>query len=231
MRFSPSCTTGLGLAASEPVAPYAGKDTFPLSDGSVSLVLETADSAGRAGVRVPYCRVRGYGMAHSDVPFGTVGGSSEGLVKAVRAALADAELTAADIDGILGFANGMTEVDSQETAGLSAVFDLSRVPVLSVKQRTGEGRAASAALALAHGAFLLHGDLDTEPDAYLGSPPARPAWCRQASPQAPSAACWLCLCSRRLVHGGRDREGSLTGDGRGTGAPGSTYYTQETSHL
>ena len=76
----------------------------------------------------------------------------------------------------------MTEVDSQETAGLSAVFDLSRVPVLSVKQRTGEGRAASAALALAHGAFLLHGDLDAEPDAYL-----LPA--------------------------------------------GSTYYTQETSHL
>ena len=27
--------------------------------------------------------------------------------------------------------------------------------------------AASAALALAHGAFLLHGDLDAEPDAYL----------------------------------------------------------------
>ena len=157
---------GLGLAASEPVTPYAGKDTFPLSDGSVSLVLETADSAAARGA-VPYCRVRGYGMAHSDVPFGTVGGSSEGLVKAVRAALADAELTAADIDGILGFANGMTEVDSQETAGLSAVFDLSRVPVLSVKQRTGEGRAASAALALAHGAFLLHGDLDAEPDAYL----------------------------------------------------------------
>ena len=157
---------GLGLAASEPVTPYAGKDTFPLSDGSVSLVLETADSAAARGA-APYCRVRGYGMAHSDVPFGTVGGSSEGLVKAVRAALADAELTAADIDGILGFANGMTEVDSQETAGLSAVFDLSRVPVLSVKQRTGEGRAASAALALAHGAFLLHGDLDAEPDAYL----------------------------------------------------------------
>lgn len=132
----------------------------------MSLVLETADSAAARGA-VPYCRVRGYGMAHSDVPFGTVGGSSEGLVKAVRAALADAELTAADIDGILGFANGMTEVDSQETAGLSAVFDLSRVPVLSVKQRTGEGRAASAALALAHGAFLLHGDLDAEPDAYL----------------------------------------------------------------
>ena len=36
-----------------------------------------------------------------------------------------------------------------------------------MKQRTGEGRAASAALALAHGAFLLHGDLDAEPDAYL----------------------------------------------------------------
>lgn len=181
---------GLGLAASEPVTPYAGKDTFPLSDGSVSLVLETADSAAARGA-ASYCRVRGYGMAHSDVPFGTVGGSSEGLVKAVRAALADAELTAADIDGILGFANGMTEVDSQETAGLSAVFDLSRVPVLSVKQRTGEGRAASAALALAHGAFLLHGDLDAEPDAYLL--PAGKTGMMQTSVSAGSLRCLLAV--------------------------------------
>ena len=85
----------------------------------------------------------------------------------------------------------MTEVDSQETAGLSAVFDLSRVPVLSVKQRTGEGRAASAALALAHGAFLLHGDLDAEPDAYLL--PAGKTGMVQTSVSAGSLRCLLAV--------------------------------------
>lgn len=157
---------GLGLAAAEPVLPYTGKDAFTLSDGSVSMLLETAESATARGAE-PYCRVVGYGMAHGCVPFGTVGGSSEGLVKAIRAALTDAHMTASDIDGILGFANGMAEVDAEELGGLSAVFDLSRTPVISVKERTGEGRAASAALALAHGALLLHGDLDSEPNAYL----------------------------------------------------------------
>lgn len=157
---------GLGLAAAEPVLPYAGKEAFSLSDGSVSLLLETASSAAVRGAE-PYCRVVGYGMAHSSVPFGRVGGSSDGLTRAIRAALSDARLTASDIDGILGFANGLSEVDAEELAGLSAVFDLSKTPVLSVKERAGEGRAASAALSLAHGALLLHGDLDAEPNAYL----------------------------------------------------------------
>lgn len=157
---------GLGLAAAEPVLPYTGKNDFTLSDGSISLLLETAGSATARGVE-PYCRVVGYGMAHGCVPFGTVGGSSEGLVKAIRAALEDAHMTASDIDGILGFANGLAEVDAEELHGLSAVFDLSKTPVISVKERMGEGRAASAALALAHGALLLHGDLAAEPNAYL----------------------------------------------------------------
>lgn len=157
---------GLGLVAAEPVLPYTGKDAFTLSDGSVSMLLETAASATARGAE-PYCRVVGYGMAHGCVPFGQVGGSSEGLVKAICAALEDAHMTVSDIDGILGFANGMAEVDNEELNGLSAVFDLSETPVISVKERAGEGRAASAALSLAHGALLLHGDLDAEPNAYL----------------------------------------------------------------
>ena len=67
---------------------------------------------------------------------------------------------------MVGFANGHQALDGIETEGLAKVFDLSRVPVISVKERAGEGRAASAALGLAHAALLLHGDLAGEPDAY-----------------------------------------------------------------
>ena len=56
-----------------------------------------------------------------------------------------------------------------EAEGLSKCFDLSRVPVISVKERAGEGRAASATLGLAHAALMLHGDLAEEPDAYLAA--------------------------------------------------------------
>lgn len=158
----------LGLVADGAVAPYENENSrqFPLSDGSISVLMETVDSAKARGA-APYCRITGYGMAHGSVPFGTVTGSVAGLTGAIEAALADANLTCGDIDAVIGFANGHGALDALETEGLSRFFDLSAVPVLCVKERTGEGRAASAALALAHGALLLHGDLDAEPDAYL----------------------------------------------------------------
>lgn len=156
---------GLGLAADEKVKPYEKKKTFSLSDGSISVLMETAASAEKRGA-APYCRITGYGMARGSVPFGTLGGSEAGCVGAIRSALTDAGVAAHDIDAVIGFANGHETVDAIETAALSEVFDLTRIPVITVKERTGEGRAASAALALAHGALLLHGDLGTETDAY-----------------------------------------------------------------
>lgn len=156
---------GLGLAADEKVRPYENKNVFSLSDGSVSLLLETEASAKKRGAGA-YCKVTGYGMAHASVPFGKLSGSAGGLTAAVRAALSDAHITAADIDAVIGFANGHAAVDQAEADGLSPLFDLTKVPVLTVKERTGEGRAASAALALAHGALLLSGDTDVC-DAYV----------------------------------------------------------------
>lgn len=156
----------LGLTTDESVHPYEGRDTFSLSDGSISILLETELSANARGAQ-PYCRVTGYGMAHRSVPFGTVAGSAEGLANAIRAALDDADTTPDAIDAVIGFANGCRRVDQEETDALSRFFDLTVVPVITVKERTGEGRAASAALGVAHGALLLHGDRTTETDAYL----------------------------------------------------------------
>lgn len=155
----------LGLVANEKVRPYEGKNTFSLSDGSISALLETADSAKARGAQI-LCRVTGYGMAHGSVPFGTVSGSVSGLVGAVDAALADANLSAQDVDAIVGFANGHAAPDAIEIEGLSKFFDLGNTPILSVKERAGEGRAASATLGLAHAALLLCGNLGEEPNAY-----------------------------------------------------------------
>ncbi len=157
---------GLKLVTKEPVKPYSKQTAFTLSDGSVSVLLETATSAASRAATV-YCKVTGYGMAHGSVPFGTLRGSEHGLVAAIQNALTDANITAAQIDAVIGFANGHTTIDAIETAGLSQFFDLSKIPVLSVKERAGEGRAAAASLALAHGALLLHGDLTMETDAYF----------------------------------------------------------------
>ena len=105
-------------------------------------------------------------MAHESVPFGTVKGSGQGLANAISSAFVDAGVRPEEIDAVIGFANGEESVDAAEAEGLCAFPALGTLPLLSVKDRTGEGRAASAALAMAHGALLLHGDLPACTKAY-----------------------------------------------------------------
>ena len=73
-----------------------------------------------------------------------------------------------DIDAIVGFGNGNKNIDKVELDAYANVFGakLDKVPVITVKERMGEGRAATASLSAAHAALMLHGDIATEVDAY-----------------------------------------------------------------
>ena len=73
----------LGYSADEKARPYEGRNGFSLSDGSISVLMETKESAKNRNARV-YCRITGYGMAHSSVAFGTVSGSEKGLETLVK---------------------------------------------------------------------------------------------------------------------------------------------------
>ena len=162
----------LGVTTDEVSSPYSEGSGFSLSDGSVTMVLETREHAEARNAEV-YCRIRGCGTAHDSVPFGTLTGSAGALRAAIDEALADGGLTADEIDAVIGFANGCKAVDAIEVQVLSERFGA--VPVLSVKERMGEGRAASSAMGLAHAALLLHGELAEEADAYTlaGGTPRR----------------------------------------------------------
>lgn len=153
----------LGSIAETPATPYAGGDGFTLSDGCVSLLLEREDAAAARGAKV-YCRAAGYGMARKNVPFGTLAGSGAGLEEAIANALSDAGMAPSDIDAIAGFANGDKTTDGLETAAYFNVFGerFTEIPVITVKERAGEGRAASAALACAHTALLLSGKMESD---------------------------------------------------------------------
>lgn len=157
---------GLGLVSDERVNPYDGKNKFSLSDGSISNLIETKESATKRGATV-YARVTGYGMAHASVDFGSVYGSQFGLENAISQALDDANVSAGDISAVIGFANGMKVIDDIELNGLKKFFDLEKTPIITVKKRMGEARAATSALALSHSALMLHGDIEREKDAYL----------------------------------------------------------------
>ena len=150
----------LGVAAGDVVAPFAENEGFVVGDGSVSIMLEEEDYAKARGAKV-YCYALGFGHGRKNVKFGKLAGSDEALDKAINDALADAGLSAADIDAVCGFANGCKRIDDIEKGALQRVFGdkLATMPLFEVKERVGEGRAGSAALAAAEAAMLLNGEL------------------------------------------------------------------------
>lgn len=153
----------LNVAADKVVAPFDNTDGFVVGDGSVSIMMETEEYAKARDAKV-YCYALGYGNGRKNVKFGKVSGSGEALDKAVESALKDAGLTAADIDAVCGFADGFKIVDDIEKNALSRIFGdkLATLPVFEVKERVGEGRAASATLAAAEAALLLSGEMESD---------------------------------------------------------------------
>ena len=158
----------LNLLSSEIKGAYSENKGFTLGDGSTSIIIETESSLKERGAK-PYAVLSGYGMAHKSVALDTISGSEDALSQAISDALKDSSLTASDIDAVVGFANGDKETDSVERAGLKAVFGskFSSLPVYTVKDTTGEGRASSASLSCAHAALLLSNKYDLNGSAYF----------------------------------------------------------------
>ena len=145
----------LGKVAANTGKAYSGMEGYVLGDGSTSLVLESENSLKERGAK-PYAEVAGYGMAHSAIAFGQLEGSGDALCEAIRLAAEDAGMKFEDIDAIVGFGNGDKEIDTLELDAYKKVFgDDFALPVFTVKDTTGEGRAASAALSAAHAALML----------------------------------------------------------------------------
>ena len=140
----------LELTTDEKVNAFDGKDRFNLSDGSVSVLLET----GKEG----YAYIKGYGMAHQDVKFGKISGSDLGLKNAILLALKDANMSIDDIDLVSGFACGLKAIDDIELNIYSELFK--NIDLLEIRDYFGEARSASASLSLALPALMLGGKLD-----------------------------------------------------------------------
>ena len=160
----------LDVLAKTPTTPYSSSKGFVLGDGSVSLLLETEEAVKARGAKI-YCYALGYGNGRKNVKFGKISGSDEALDKAILAAIQDAGLTPNDIDAVCGFANGLKELDDIEKKSLVRVFKdkASSLPLFEVKERFGEGRAASATLAAAEAALLLSSELKEDFAYFIGN--------------------------------------------------------------
>ena len=159
----------LGLhGEAEATVPYTmdGRD-FVLSEGAVTIMLETEEGAKERGADV-LAEVAGYAMTHESVTVGTIKGSGEALDKAIKAACANAGITVDEIDAVVGFGNGNKNVDAIEVESYGRVFgeDVKNLPVHNIKTYVGEARAASATLSAVHAGLMLAGKLPEEMPAY-----------------------------------------------------------------
>ncbi len=119
-------------AASRPFD--ADRDGLVPSGGAATLILESYESAKRRGARI-LAEVIGYGFSsngeHITVP------NVEGPVRAIKRALKDAGITAADVDYVNAHATATPVGDANEAKALDTVFGAYKTPVSSTKSMTG----------------------------------------------------------------------------------------------
>jgi len=143
MRVLAPVSGGGAQGACRPFA--ADRAGFALGEGAAALVIESAAHARRrrAPARVA---LAGYGTScdaqHISQP------ASEGQVRAMRLALADAGLAAADIGHVNSHGTATAAGDAAEAASLCEVFGAHGVPVSATKSLHGHLMGAGGAVEL-----------------------------------------------------------------------------------
>ncbi|MCD9196488.1 ketosynthase chain-length factor [Streptomyces albireticuli] len=129
---------GLMSTDENPERAYLPFDTdangYVPGEGGALLILEDAEAARGRGATNIYGEIAGYGATFDPKPGS---GREPGLRRAIEAALADAGLTAGDIDVVFADAAGTPELDRVEADAISAVFGPGGVPVTAPKTMTG----------------------------------------------------------------------------------------------
>ncbi|MFB6837432.1 ketosynthase chain-length factor [Streptomyces sp. NPDC056361] len=123
-------------------------------EGGALLILEDAEAARRRGATRVYGEICGYGSTFDPAPDS---GREPTLRKAIEVALADAGLSAGDVDVVFADAAGTPELDRIEATAITEVFGPRAVPVTAPKTMTGRLGSGAAPLDVAT-AFLAMRD-------------------------------------------------------------------------
>ncbi|NUV89923.1 ketosynthase chain-length factor [Streptomyces sp. KAI-26] len=122
-------------------------------EGGAILIMEDEAAAAERGATV-YGHIAGYGSTFDPAPGS---GRPPGLLRAAELALAEAGLTAADIDVVFADAAAVPELDRVEAEALKTLFGPHGVPVTAPKTMTGRLYSGAAPLDVAT-AFLAMRD-------------------------------------------------------------------------
>jgi 3-oxoacyl-[acyl-carrier-protein] synthase II len=117
------------------------RDGVVFGEGGGVVIAEDLDHAKKRGARV-YGEVVGFGSAFDSRRDG------RGLARAIRAALAQAGITADAVDHVNAHGNSTTQGDRREAQALREVFGARPVPVFAAKSYFGDLGAGSGAVEL-----------------------------------------------------------------------------------
>src|SRR6185312_7653116 len=109
------------------------RDGFVMGEGAASLVMEELDHARARGARI-YAEVLGYSLNNDAFHMTTPLPNGESCIRAMREALADAQLVPEQIDYINAHASSTQLNDATETMSIKQVFgETTRIPVSGTK--------------------------------------------------------------------------------------------------
>lgn len=125
----------------------ADRDGFVLAEGAAVLLLESLNHALDRGATI-LGEILGYGSTDDANHIVQPAPGGEGIARAIRQALADAQLKAADLSYVNAHGTSTQLNEKFETAGLKAALGDSayRIPVSSTKSMTGHLLGAAGAL-------------------------------------------------------------------------------------
>lgn len=149
--FYTSTLYGMDAASDDPnraMLPFDVKrHGIVVGEGSAMLVLERAEHARARGATI-HGWLRGYGSCADSHHPSSPDPSGEWEAHAMRLALADAGLPAAEIGALVAHATGTPKGDTAEIAAINAVHGGRALPVASIKGHIGHPGAPGGAMGM-----------------------------------------------------------------------------------
>jgi 3-oxoacyl-[acyl-carrier-protein] synthase II len=132
------------------------RDGFVMGEGAASLIIEELEHARARGAHI-YAEVLGYSLNNDAFHMTSPLPSGESCIRAMREALADAQLSPNDIDYINAHASSTQLNDSTETMSIKQVFGehAAKIPVSGTKAYTGHPLGATGAIEAALCALVI----------------------------------------------------------------------------
>jgi 3-oxoacyl-[acyl-carrier-protein] synthase II len=120
---------------------------FVMGEGSATLVLEELEHAKARGARI-YAEISGIGMTADAHHITDPAPGGDGVVRAMRIAIKDSDMTENDIDVINAHGTSTPPNDRNETAAIKTVFGerAYKMPVHSIKSMIGHLLGAAGAI-------------------------------------------------------------------------------------